>query len=78
MDLTEKSGLKAELEHKSFQLPSVVYSTRNYGGKKLLLKTKKQFSRNNSVLMLHKKMVAAPISVHVIGQKKKYFASDCS
>lgn len=23
-------------------------------------------------------MVAAPISVHVVGQKKKYFASDCS
>lgn len=54
MDHAEKSGSKAELEHKSFQLLSVAYITRNYGGKKLALKRKKLLSKNNYFLMLRK------------------------
>lgn len=53
MGPTEKSDSKAELGLKSFQLPSVVYNTRNFGGKTLTLKSKKLLSKIHSFFMLH-------------------------
>lgn len=49
----EKSDSKAELGLKSFQLPTVVYITRNCGGKTLTLKNKKLLSKTHSFFMLH-------------------------
>lgn len=49
----EKSDSKAELGLKSCQLPTVVYITRNCGGKTLTLKNKKLLSKTHSFFMLH-------------------------